>query len=162
MPSSLMFNTTNEQIDSSKNIVDYISDILMTEEEANDSNFVREFKKNISKDLVPSIDWEKYEEIKRLTKQAINKNNLENENEMDLTGNMDMGGEEEMNTSGEEEMNTGGEEEIGRGGEEKDYSSDDVSIENERDIKAAKSYISKNSEESKELKNIEAMEKDLS
>jgi hypothetical protein len=170
-PSSLMFSNTNDQISSSKDIIEFVSDTLLSADESNNENLVKEFKRNIAKELIPSIEWEKFELIKSRSLAIINKRELENDkeeeddtssDEEDMGSDFNENPDEDLENSGnEEEPNPDEEEETSEYDSSTDFSNSNVSIKNKKDIELAKKQLEKGSDEENELANIENMEKNL-
>jgi hypothetical protein len=179
-PSSLSFSNINEQISGAKEIIEFVSDTLMLDAEVNNVDFPRLFKKNIAKNLLVSIDWEKFEEIKNMAIEEQQRLNLEKDNEeeedMGGMGADDMGGmgADDMGGMGADDMGGMGADDMGGMGAPaptantpntpnaqpaKDFST--TPVQTRQDMKAAKTQIMKGSDEEKELNSIEKMEKDI-
>jgi hypothetical protein len=63
IPSSLNVTNIVEQINNAQNVIDFIVNTYISETEENTDIKKFEFKKMVTKDFVPSIDWNKYDQL---------------------------------------------------------------------------------------------------
>lgn len=76
-PSSLNMTNLSEQISNSTQIIDFITNTLVGENET-DEKLKTEVKREVSKKILPSFDWDMYEDLLTKCKANVTKENLTN------------------------------------------------------------------------------------
>lgn len=95
-PGSLNMNNVSEQIGSTQSVIDYIVNTLLGQDttDENAERIKMEATKAVAKELIPNIDWTKFERLIEESKKTQVKNELNNpspEDDMNSSDNLDMG-----------------------------------------------------------------------
>ncbi|ALN97883.1 portal vertex protein [Bacillus phage vB_BpuM-BpSp] len=74
-PLTLNINNINDQISNASQMIDFITSNYISEDET-DSRIKRDFRKNVSKEILANIDWDKMDQLYTNTITGINEENL--------------------------------------------------------------------------------------